>query len=306
MVKAKWFIFIIFNLSIVLATEVSFFFKEKREVVRGEFLGTYMNHIHVLVNDKVEYFSCESIKEVKSISGLRLSYNCDENTLSEEILFPPELDPMTGEWTAKIPDIFNAALLEEKKQKEVEKKTVIQKKPKEDVNNLTKITPPLIESPTKEVVLETNLLNPSFPGLETTVDNIKKVETEKYYLTEKEIRVLVQKEIEKILGSEHFVGRTKKIKKRKQKAKKGVYDLYYANKISKKEFVKITDGRKPIELLEANLISQQEYNEAIANPLSSFEYLELFGPSITLKRKPEYFIIPGITAYLFLFIVMAG
>ena len=306
MVKAKWFIFIIFNLSIVLATEVSFFFKEKREVVRGEFLGTYMNHIHVLVNDKVEYFSCESIKEVKSISGLRLSYNCDENTLSEEILFPPELDPMTGEWTANIPDVFNAVLLEEKKQKEVEKKTVIQKKPKEDVNNLTKITPPLIESQTKEVVLETNLLNPSFPGLETTVDNIKKGETEKYYLTEKEIRVLVQKEIEKILGSEHFVGRTKKIKNRKQKAKKGVYDLYYANKISKKEFVKITDGRKPIELLEANLISQQEYNEAIANPLSSFEYLELFGPSITLKRKPEYLIIPGITAYLFLFIVMAG
>ena len=306
MVKAKWFIFIIFNLSIVLATEVNFFSKEKREVVRGEFLGTYMNHIHVLVNDKVEYFSCESIKEVKSISGLRLSYNCDENTLSEEILFPPELDPMTGEWTANIPDVFNAALLEEKKQKEVEKKTVIQKKPKEDVNNLTKITPTLIESQTKEVVLEANLLNPSFPGLETTVDNIKKGETEKYYLTEKEIRVLVQKEIEKILGSEHFVGRTKKIKNRKQKAKKGVYDLYYANKISKKEFVKITDGRKPIELLEANLISQQEYNEAIANPLSSFEYLELFGPSITLKRKPEYFIIPGITAYLFLFIVMAG
>lgn len=306
MVKVKWFIFIIFNLSIGLATEVSFFSKEKKEVVRGEFLGTYMNHIHVLVNDKVEYFSCESIKEVKSISGLRLSYNCDENTLSEEILFPPELDPMTGEWTANIPDVFNAALLEEKKQKEVEKKTLIQKKPKEDVNNLTKITPPLIESPSKEVVLETNLLNPSFPGLETTVDNIKKGETEKYYLTEKEIRVLVQKEIEKILGSEHFVGRTKKIKNRKQKAKKGVYDLYYANKISKKEFVKITDGRKPIELLEANLISQQEYNEAIANPLSSFEYLELFGPSITLKRKPEYFIIPGITAYLFLFIVMAG
>ena len=306
MVKAKWFIFIVFNLSIVLATEVSFFFKEKREVVRGEFLGTYMNHIHVLVNDKVEYFSCESIKEVKSISGLRLSYNCDENTLSEEILFPPELDPMTGEWTANIPDVFNAALLEEIKQKEVEKKTVIQKKPKEDVNNLTKITPFLIDSQAKEVVLETNLLNPSFPSLETTVDNIKKGETEKDYLTEKEIRVLVQKEIEKILGSEHFVGRTKKIKNRKQKAKKGVYDLYYANKISKKEFVKITDGRKPIELLEANLISQQEYNEAIANPLSSFEYLELFGPSITLKRKPEYLIIPGITAYLFLFIVMAG
>ena len=306
MVKTKWFVFIIFNLSIGLATEVNFFSKEKREVVRGEFLGTYMNHIHVLVNDKVEYFSCESIKDVKYNSGVPLSYNCDENTLSEEILFPPELDPMTGEWTANIPDVFNATLLQEKKQKEVKKKTVIQNKPKETVESLTKITPPLIESPTKEVVLETNLLNPGFPGLETTVDNIKKGDTEKYYLTEKEIRVLVQKEIEKILGSEHIVGRTKKIRNRKQKAKKGVYDLYYANQISKKEFVKITDGRKPIELLEANLISQQEYDEAIANPLSSFEYLELFGPSITLKRKPEYFIIPGITAYLFLFIVTSG
>ena len=306
MVRARWLVFIIFNLSIGLANEVNFFFKEKEEVVRGEFLGTYMNHIHVLVNDKVEYFSCESIKDVKYNSGVPLSYNCDENTLSEEILFPPELDPMTGEWTANIPDVFNATLLQEKKQKEVKKKTVIQNKPKETVESLTKITPPLIESLSKKVVLETNLLNPGFPGLETKVDNIKKEETEKYYLTEKEIRVLVQKEIEKALGNEHFVGRTKKIKNRKRKAEKGVYARYYDNQISKGEFVKITGGRKPVELLEVNLISQQEYDEAIKNPLSSFEYLELYGLSITLKQKPEYLIIPGIATYVFLFIVMAG
>jgi hypothetical protein len=264
-----------------------------------------MNHIHVLVNDKVEYFSCESIKDVKSNSGLPLSYNCDENTLSEEILFPPELDPMTGEWTANIPDVFNATILQKKKQKEVEKKTVIKNKPKETVNNLTKITPPLIKSPSKEVVLETNLLNLGFPGLETKVDNINKEETEKYYLTEKEIRVLIQKEIEKILGDEHFVGRTKKIKNRKRKAKRGVYDRYYANQISKKEFVKITGGRKPVELLEANLISQQEYDRAIGNPMTPLEYVKLFGPSITLKRKPEYFIIPGIVAYISLYVFLA-
>ena len=96
MVRAKWLVFIVFNLSIGLATEVNFFFKEKKETVRGEFLGTYMNHVHVLIDDKIEYFSCESIEIVKSDSGLPLSFDCDENTLSEEILFPPELDPMTG------------------------------------------------------------------------------------------------------------------------------------------------------------------------------------------------------------------
>ena len=56
MFRAKWLVFIVFNLSIGLATEVNFFFKEKEKVVRGEFLGTYMNHVHVLVADKIEYF----------------------------------------------------------------------------------------------------------------------------------------------------------------------------------------------------------------------------------------------------------
>ena len=76
MFRAKWLVFIIFNLSIGLANEVNFFFKEKEEVVRGEFLGTYMNHIHVLVADKIKYFSCESIEDVKDDSGLPLSYDC--------------------------------------------------------------------------------------------------------------------------------------------------------------------------------------------------------------------------------------
>lgn len=300
MVKTKWLIFIIFNLSIGFATEVNFFFKEKKEKVRGEFLGTYMNHIHVLIDDKIEYFPCESIEIVKSNSGLILSYNCDENTLSEEILFPPELDPMTGEWVANIPDVFNTTLLQEKKQKEVEKKTIIQKKPKEGVDKLTKITPPFIESPSKKVVPKTSILNLDFPGLDTKIDDVKKEETEKHYLTEKEIRVLVQDEIEKILEDKHFIG---KAKKGKRKPREGVYQRYYSGQITKKQFVKIVDGRSPVELLEINIISQQEYDEAIANPLSSLEYMQLFGPSITLKRKPEYLIIPGFVVYVVSYII---
>ena len=303
MVKTKWLIFIFFNLSIGFATEVNFFFKEKKETVRGEFLGTYMNHIHVLIDDKIEYFSCESIETVKSNSGLILSYNCDENTLSEEILFPPELDPMTGEWVANIPDVFNTTLLREKKQKEAEKKTVIQKKPKEDVENITKTTKPLIESPSKEVVPKTNILNPDFPGLDTKIDDVKKEESEKRYLTEKEIRALVQDEIEKILENKHFIEKTKK---GKRKPREGVYQRYYSGQITKKQFVKIVDGRSPVELLEINIISQQEYDEAIANPLNYLEYIEMFGPSITLKRKPEYLIIPGFVVYVVSYIIIAS
>ena len=300
MVRAKWLVFIIFNLSIGLASEVNFFFKEKEEVVRGEFLGTYMNHIHVLVADKIKYFSCESIEDVKDDSGLPLSYDCDENTLSEEILFPPELDPMTGEWITNIPDVFNTNLLREKKQKEIEKKTIIQKKPKEGVDKLTKITPPFIESPSKKVVPKTSILNLDFPGLDTKIDDVKKEETEKHYLTEKEIRVLVQDEIEKILEDKHFIG---KAKKGKRKPREGVYQRYYSGQITKKQFVKIVDGRSPVELLETNIISQQEYDEAIANPLNYLEYIEMFGPSITLKRKPEYLIIPGVVVYVVSYII---
>jgi len=300
MFRAKWLVFIVFNLSIGLATEVNFFFKEKEKVVRGEFLGTYMNHVHVLVADKIEYFSCESIEGVKSDSGLPLSYDCNENTLSEEILFPPELDPMTGEWTTNIPDVFNTTLLQEKKQKEVEKKTIIQKKPKEGVDKLTKITPPFIESPSKKVVPKTSILNLDFPGLDTKIDDVKKEETEKHYLTEKEIRVLVQDEIEKILEDKHFIGKTRKDKRKPQE---GVYQRYYSGQITKKQFVKIVDGRSPVELLETNIISQQEYDEAIANPLNYLEYIEMFGPSITLKRKPEYLIIPGFVVYVVSYII---
>ena len=303
MVRAKWFVFIIFNLSIGLANEVNFFFKEKEEVVRGEFLGTYMNHIHVLVADKIKYFSCESIEDVKDDSGLPLSYDCDENTLSEEILFPPELDPMTGEWITNIPDVFNTTLLREKKQKEIEKKTIIQKKPKEGVDKLTKINPSLIESPSKEVVPKTNTLNLDFSGLDTKIDDVKKEESEKRYLTEKEIRALVQDEIEKILENKHFIEKTKK---GKRKPREGVYQRYYSGQITKKQFVKIVDGRSPVELLETNIISQQEYDEAIANPLNYLEYIEMFGPSITLKRKPEYLIIPGFVVYVVSYIIFAS
>tara|TARA_B100001989_G_C24386547_1_gene387076 strand:- start:1 stop:783 length:783 start_codon:yes stop_codon:yes gene_type:complete len=40
-------------------------------------------------------------------------FDCSENSVSSDILFPPEIDPMTGEWTQNIPDKFNPNILRE-------------------------------------------------------------------------------------------------------------------------------------------------------------------------------------------------
>ena len=34
-------------------------------------------------------------------------YDCSKNTVTEDILFPPQLNPMTGEWEVLVPDFLN-------------------------------------------------------------------------------------------------------------------------------------------------------------------------------------------------------
>ena len=96
---------------------------------QGEFIGTYMNHVHLLMGEDLLYFSCEDINKilrVKSNLGVEsFNYNCSENTVTADILFPPFLNPMTGEWETNIPDVFNSEIQlnqirESKKQSENE------------------------------------------------------------------------------------------------------------------------------------------------------------------------------------------
>ena len=78
--------------------------------IRGKFIGTYMNHVHILSGDKTFYYACNDIFSIASpVKGF--DYDCSENTVTAEILFPPELNPMTGEWTQKLPDVFNPDIL---------------------------------------------------------------------------------------------------------------------------------------------------------------------------------------------------
>ena len=79
---------------------------------KGEFIGTYMNHVHILVEEKIIYYACDDIISITYSSsgwnyGKGYDYDCNLNTVTADILFPPELDPMTGEMTQMLPDVFN-------------------------------------------------------------------------------------------------------------------------------------------------------------------------------------------------------
>ena len=78
---------------------------------RGEWIGTYSGHVHLLIEDNVYYYACNEILSVMVDDKTNIEeafvFDCSENSVSSDILFPPEIDPMTGEWTQNIPDIFN-------------------------------------------------------------------------------------------------------------------------------------------------------------------------------------------------------
>ena len=75
----------------------------------GEFVGTYMNHVHILVGEKIIYYACDDIISITStkLIGNAFEYDCSKNTVTADILFPPQLDPMTGEMTQTLPNVFN-------------------------------------------------------------------------------------------------------------------------------------------------------------------------------------------------------
>ena len=81
---------------------------------QGMFIGTYMNHVHLLMGEDLLYFSCKDINKVLKVKPNQkfesFSYDCNENTITADILFPPFLNPMTGEYETNIPDVFNSEI----------------------------------------------------------------------------------------------------------------------------------------------------------------------------------------------------
>jgi len=101
-----------------------------QQVAQGEFIGTYMNHVHILVGKNIYYYSCDDIISITHASeglsyGRGFDYDCSKNTVTADILFPPELDPMTGEMAQMLPDVFNPDI----PKPAVEKATPVVQKP---------------------------------------------------------------------------------------------------------------------------------------------------------------------------------
>ena len=126
------------SIALLLMVTFSFLFGDNNVLVRhgdqqvaqGEFIGTYMNHVHVLVGEKIIYYACDDIISITNAneglsSGRGFNYDCSKNTVTADILFPPEFDPMTGEMTQMLPDVFNPDI----PKPAVEKATPIVQKP---------------------------------------------------------------------------------------------------------------------------------------------------------------------------------
>ena len=103
--------FHLFFLSTLCASDMVKVKLKSGHIGRGEWIGTYSGHVHLLIEDNVYYYACNEILSVMVDDKTNIEeafvFDCSENSVSSDILFPPEIDPMTGEWTQNIPDIFN-------------------------------------------------------------------------------------------------------------------------------------------------------------------------------------------------------
>ena len=111
--------------------------------INGEFIGTYMEHVHLLTGENINSLKCEDIQSVTKSHIYSFDYDCNKNTVSADILFPPQLNPMTGEWETIIPNVFDPkkrkVLAKEKQKlarqkKRSSKNNKPQKKPTEKLN----------------------------------------------------------------------------------------------------------------------------------------------------------------------------
>ena len=105
-------------LSLLLGTNIVQVKLTNGQEAQGEFIGIYMDHIHILKDEKLYYYACDKILAISSPKK-DFSYDCNKNTVTADILFPPELDPMTGKWVQRLPDIFNLNIIQPEVSKEI-------------------------------------------------------------------------------------------------------------------------------------------------------------------------------------------
>ena len=312
MIKVLLLLYIFFSVNPLEASNVIVKTKDNF-LIEGEFVGTYMKHIHLLVVDSIEYFHCNEIESIVLLSTEKpLVYNCNENSVSEEILFPPEINPMTGNWMTIVPDVFNRELLKEQKEENnlemLRSDTLRQKDVLEMNEKIFKKKTKLKNKGSGDLIPRANKIvdnihnaNDKFFAFLDPHDlknDIKKPKNP-VYLTKSEIQILIKEELQKHLRQENYVA--KELKKKNKEP--SLYERYKNGSITEDELNKIVNGRPPIELLEANLITQEEYSRNPKEATNPFTYIEKYGLETTITRKPEFIILPACGLYVFFMIL---
>ena len=195
-------------------------------IVDGEFIGTYMEHVHLLTGENINYFKCDDIQSIIKSGYINLlEYDCSKNTVTADILFPPQLNPMTGEWETIIPDVFNPkkreVITKEKEKLAIQKKRTSKDKKQQKEEALTENNEWQTLTISKEQLEKTKntfreIINPK---IESTISSsfyedakekpkkkkIKEKLTAHYYedgtvsFSEDEIRKFIKKEVRKEL-----------------------------------------------------------------------------------------------------------
>ena len=163
------------------------------KVIRGEFVGTYMGYIHLLNGDNLSHFDCNDVQTATKFGYVNIfEYDCSKNTVTKEMLFPPQLNPMTGKWEVFIPDFLNPEEIREStKKREKLNSDFISKQKTIDKPNVNKTT---LNRNLKQRNNDNKLVGKSsYSSSERVVFNF----TDK--LTEQELRKIIKKEVRKEL-----------------------------------------------------------------------------------------------------------
>ena len=163
------------------------------KLISGEFIGTYMGHVHLLIGNNLNHFNCDDIQTATKFGYVNVfEYDCSKNTVTKDILFPPQLNPMTGEWEILVPDFLKPNKVTElTKNKEKLNSDSIgkQKTFKKAIDNKTLLNQNLKQYDSDTKAIDKSSYSSARKEINDLTGN----------LTEKELRKIIKKEVRKEL-----------------------------------------------------------------------------------------------------------
>ena len=161
------------------------------KVVKGEFVGTYMGYVHLLIGDNLRHFDCDNIQTATKFGNTNIfEYDCSKNTVTKDILFPPQLNPMTGEWEVLVPDFLKPGKVREsvKNKEKLDSEFIAKQKTFEKaIGNKTLLNQNLKQNDSDNKIRDKISYSSAKREINDSTDK----------LTEQELRKIIKKEVRK-------------------------------------------------------------------------------------------------------------